>query len=99
MKRLLLLCAVAIVGSSAVAIPAFAHPAYKDSSPQSGATVSQPPTELWIDFTESIESGTISIYDPCGDQVDHGDEEMNLTKDRLTTAAHGDRAGTYRVQW
>lgn len=78
---------------------AFAHPAYKDSDPKAGATVAGPPAELWIDFTESIEGGTIEIVDPCGERADHGEAEMNITSDRLTKGMHGDKAGTYTVFW
>lgn len=99
MKRVSLLALVTSLFVAASTGSAHAHPAYKDSSPQSGATVASPPPELWIEFTERIEGGSITITDPCGERADHGEDEMNLTSDRLTTGMHGDKAGTYVVQW
>lgn len=83
----------------ALGTPAGAHPAYKDSSPGARSTVSQPPSEVWVEFTERIEGGSITVHDPCGERVDHGSSEMNLTQDRLTVGTHGDKAGTYTVDW
>jgi methionine-rich copper-binding protein CopC len=99
MKRILVVSAIATVALATFPAVAHAHPAYKSSSPAANASVAQPPTEVWVEFTEMIEDGSITIYDPCGARADHGDDEMNLTSDRLTTGAHGDRSGTYRVVW
>ena len=99
MKRTLFVAAGAALIVSSLSGIAVAHPAYKDSDPKAGATVSSPPTELWIQFTESIERGTIEIVDPCGERVDHGEEEMNITSDRLTKGMHGDKSGAYLVKW
>lgn len=99
MKRTLFVAAGAALIVSSLSGMAVAHPAYKDSDPKAGATVPSPPTELWIQFTESIEQGTIAIVDPCGERVDHGEEEMNITSDRLTKGMHGDKSGAYLVKW
>ena len=99
MKRILLLATVSAFALALVPSAAFAHPAYKSSSPAADSSVAEPPSEIWVEFTERIEGGSITVTDPCGEQADHGDEEMNLTQDRLTTAAHGDKAGTYTVDW
>ena len=97
-KRILFAVAAALLLSSLSGI-AWAHPAYKDSDPKSGATVSAPPTEVWVEFTESIEDGYVHVYDPCGERVDHGEMERNLTNDRITVGTHGDKTGSYRVEW
>ena len=99
MKRILFLVSASLLFIATSAGIAQAHPAYKDSSPQAGATVGSPPTELWVEYTERIEGGSVTITDPCGDRADHGEDEMNLTGDRLTTGMHGDKAGTYVVAW
>jgi hypothetical protein len=39
----------------------------------------------------------MSIYDPCGEQVDGGDSQA--TGYRLTVSMAGSRAGTYTVEW
>lgn len=98
MKRILLAVIAALL-LSCLSGTAWAHPAYKDSDPKAGATVSTPPTELWVEFTESIEDGYVHVYDPCGERVDHGEPERNLTNDRITVGTHGDKAGAYRVEW
>ena len=98
MKRILL-AAMAALLLSCLSGTAWAHPAYKDSDPKAGATVPTPPTELWVEFTESIEDGYVHVYDPCGERVDHGEPERNLTNDRITVGTHGDKAGAYRVEW
>ena len=99
MKRRLAVSLLLVVFLAGWPRTALAHPAYKDSDPRAGATVSAPPTELWIDFTESIEDGYVHVYDPCGERVDHGEMERNLTNDRITVGTHGDKAGAYRVEW
>ena len=99
MKRIVFVTAVAAIALASFPAVAQAHPAYKASSPAANASVSQPPTEVWVEFTEMIDDGSITIYDPCGDRADHGEDEMNLTNDRVTTGAHGDKSGTYRVEW
>ena len=98
MKRILLAVTAALLLSS-LSGTAWAHPAYKDSDPKAGSTVSAPPTELWVEFTESIEDGYVHVFDPCGERVDHGEPERNLTNDRITVGTHGDKAGAYRVEW
>ena len=98
MKRILF-AAIAALLLSCLSGTAWAHPAYKDSDPKAGATVPSPPTELWVEFTESIEDGYVHVYDPCGERVDHGEPERNLTNDRITVGTHGDKAGAYRVEW
>lgn len=99
MKRILFAAAGAALLLVSLSPTAWAHPAYKDSDPKSGATVATPPSELWVEFTESIEGGFVHVYDPCGERVDHGESERNLTNDRITVGTHGDKAGAYRVQW
>jgi copper resistance protein C len=99
MKRLAVVVPLVLAVLGGMTSLAEAHPAYKSSSPAANSSVAQPPSEVWVEFTEAIEDGTITVIDPCGDQADHGDEEMNLTMDRLTKGTHGDKAGTYTVQW
>lgn len=78
--------------------PAFAHAAYKDSSPADGATVASPPTEVWAEFTEppeSSEASRLEVYDPCGARVDSGG--TSASGYRMTTAMAADKQGEYTV--
>ncbi|MBA2725471.1 MAG: copper resistance protein CopC, partial [Actinobacteria bacterium] len=74
--------------------PAFAHAAYKESSPADKSTVSSPPTEVWAEFTEPpAQSSQLEIYDPCGERVDSG--SASILAYRMTTTMSSDRQGTY----
>jgi methionine-rich copper-binding protein CopC len=95
-KRSLLLATAVLLAWPAIAA---AHPAYKDSDPKANATIAQPPSEVWVEFTETIEDGTVSVFDPCGEQVDNGDSQQNLTNDRITVTMSANHAGAYRVVW
>lgn len=77
---------------------AFAHAAYKDSSPQDEATVASPPSSVWAEYTEPLQDGSnMEIYDPCGQRVDHDDTQ--ITGYRMTVSMTGERSGTYSVSW
>lgn len=99
MKRPVVLTLAASLMSLALSGVAWAHPAYKASDPGKDATVSQAPSEVWVEFTESIEGGQVEVFDPCGQQVDNHDSTQNLTNDRITVSVSAHHAGTYRVRW
>ena len=84
--------------SLAFLAPAHAHAAYEGSDPADGSTVSSPPSRITADFTERLVDGSrLSVYDPCGDQVDGGDSLV--VNDRLTVSMSADKQGTYRVHF
>ena len=87
-------CLLALV----LASPASAHPRYKTSNPASGAEVSSPPGEVYVEFTEPITAGSsMKITDPCGRAVATGDAQVTATS--MTQAMAGSAAGTYSVYW
>ena len=87
------LCSAALLGSAA---PAFAHAAYEASEPANGATVSSPPSRVIAEFTEPVVQGsTLTVVDPCGEQVDNGDSLV--ATDRITVTMSASRAGVYSV--
>ena len=98
-SRTLFSLAASAVLFAALSGTALAHPAYKASDPPSGASVSAPPGELWVEFTETIEGGKLEVFDQCGAQVDNGDSTQNLTNDRITVTLSASMQGTYRVDW
>src|SRR5687768_11788939 len=68
-KRMAAAIGLAAMMSGVLVAPAFGHAAYKDSSPADKATVPEPPTEVWAEFTEppeSSEASRLEVYDPCG---------------------------------
>ncbi|MGH2730468.1 MAG: copper resistance CopC family protein [Actinomycetota bacterium] len=102
MRRLRNLIAVGAVTGLLMLVPnsaAWGHAAYKDSDPPDESSVSSPPSSVWAEFTEPPDgnASSLSIYDPCGAQVDGGDSQA--TGYRLTVSMSGEHAGTYRVDW
>lgn len=90
--------AVVLVASVAFAAPADAHAAYKDSDPPDESTVSDPPAQVWAEFTEPVTADShLEVYDPCGAQVDRHDS--SATGYRVTVSMTADKAGTYRVRF
>src|SRR5687768_5482312 len=98
MRRLLGLSVVAL-SIAAFSVPAFAHAAYESSDPADGSTVSSPPSRVIADFTERLQPATsrLSVYDPCGAQVDNGDSL--IANDRITVSMSANKQGTYVVRF
>lgn len=94
----------AIVGAGLALLPiaAFAHARLDHANPAVGSTVTQPPTEISLWFTEALEAkfSTIEVRDPQGRPMQAGP----------ATLARGNTAqlrvplkplppGTYKVIW
>ena len=97
-KRTTIATGLIVLLLGALAAPASAHAAYKESSPADGSTVSAPPTEVWAEFTEppeSSEASRLEVYDPCGARVDSGGTQASGY--RMTTAMTADKQGEYTV--
>jgi methionine-rich copper-binding protein CopC len=100
MKRFLKGLGTAVSGGLIVllvAAPALAHPKVVARSPEDGATVDQPPSEVSVEFDEIVTNANLEVFDPCGAQVDDGN-----TQTLGRTASVGmsaDKAGTYTVRW
>lgn len=73
---LLVACAAAALAALAPGSgqPASAHALVETSSPADGATVSEPPTEVTIEFTEGVRVplGSVRVVDSGGERVDDG---------------------------
>lgn len=77
---------------------ASAHAAYKDSDPADESSIARVPAEIWAEYTEPPSQGSyLSVFDPCGEQVDTGDSRPEGY--RLYVGVSADRAGMYRVEW
>lgn len=75
-----------------------AHAAYESSDPSNGATVENPPSRVTAEFTEPVVSeSTLSVFDPCGTQVDNRDSIV--AGDRITVSMSADKQGTYTVRF
>jgi methionine-rich copper-binding protein CopC len=93
------LAGAAVTAMLAAAAPAvLAHAAYKSSDPADGSTVASPPSQISAEFTEPLtDSSSMSVFDPCGEKVDHGDSDPNGYN--MTVSMSGDKAGTYTVEF
>lgn len=67
---LLFLASIYLIGSAA---PAWSHGDVKRSAPGDGAGLTQPPAEVWIEFTEPpTRQARLEVTDPCGATVATG---------------------------
>lgn len=95
-KALVGAAAAAIVAAAAPA--AFAHAAYKSSNPANKSTVASPPGQVTAEFTEPLtNSSSMSVFDPCGNQVDNGDSSPSGYE--MSVSMSADKAGTYTVEF
>jgi methionine-rich copper-binding protein CopC len=80
-----------------VAAPADAHPTVVSRSPEDGATVSEAPSEVSVEFDEVVTNADLDVFDPCGTQVDNGSPQaLGRT---VSVGMSADKAGTYSVDW
>lgn len=87
----------------ALAAPAQAHAFLQKADPAVGSRIATAPTELWIDFTESVEPAfsSITVTDAAGARVDGGKAAHPDGGDgnRLALDLPLLPPGTYRVVW
>ena len=83
-------------------VAASAHAHLKSATPAAGATVSTPPSEVTIDFTEGVEPlfCKIEVLDALGVHVEEGPPDAAPGDNKhLTEKLKRLGAGTYTVQW
>ncbi len=80
---------------------ASAHAFLTTATPGVGSTVSRPPTEVVIDFTEGVEPlfSTIVVMDASGARVDTGAPHLHGGQTHLAVALKPLTAGEYKVTW
>ena len=94
--------ALAAAASLAGSAPARAHAQLDQANPPVGATVSQPPREVTIDFSEAIEPrfSTVHVRDANGQMVDAGSPRSEPgNPKRLVIGLKPLQPGTYKVIW
>lgn len=93
--------AIAAVGLGAGATPAAAHAYLVDSTPQDGATVDEPPTEIVLEFNEPIQSDftQVAVLDENEQPVDLDEPEVDgpLVTQPVDELAPGAYQVNYRV--
>ncbi len=90
--------AAAVAAVLAWAAPASAHARLVSSSPPGGATVTEAPARIVMDFSERIESsfGGVQVFGPTGQRVEAGAAEISGRHLELPLPVI-DQAGTYTV--
>lgn len=82
-----------------------AHAGYDYSEPAAGATVTTPPTEVVLFFTQEVRPGgfVVAVLGPDGNRIDLQDAELDLcdaSRKRVTVSLpSGLQDGEFTVQW
>lgn len=101
MNRVVLAAAV-LVSALAAAQAAFAHAQLRRAVPPVGGTVTAPPAEVVLTFSEAVEPrlSTITVQDAAGARVDAGDPHaVEGDGKRLALAVKRLAPGVYTVTW
>jgi methionine-rich copper-binding protein CopC len=88
----------ALVVLVAGAAPAFAAPQRLSSDPEPGAELHEPPSEVFISFSEPLdESSEIRVIDECDRRIDDRDTRVSLNE--VTVGIEHGPIGTYTVAY
>lgn len=98
LRRLAPVVFLALVIALGWAPSASAHAAYKDSDPGDESSISTAPSSVWAEFTEPLsDASSLTIFDPCGTQVDAGD--VQISGYRMTVSMASDKRGEFTVRF
>jgi methionine-rich copper-binding protein CopC len=84
---------------------AAAHAELAESNPANGALLDEPPEQVWLRFTQELETGgsSLAVFDQNGQQVDVGGGGVDLDDldhQRMVASLPASLAdGTYTVRW
>ncbi|HTF33780.1 MAG TPA: copper resistance protein CopC [Myxococcota bacterium] len=96
-------CAALFLALSWVGAPRAAAHAFLDhAAPRVGSTVSAPPSELRLSFTQELEPAfsTVEVVDESGTKVDKGDVQVDPHDATLLHVSLNPLPpGTYKVIW
>ena len=102
MKDLLAIASVTVWIALSIAAPASAHAFLERADPRVGSTVTTPPTEVRLWFTDRLDPQTSSIrvIDQAGQQVDNHDSGVDHADPALLRVSlPALTVGQYRVVW
>ena len=93
--RIAFACAIGLASSGA----ALAHAELHHASPEAGSAVSEPPHEVTLTFTDTLEAAFSSadVTDSSGARVDEGKSRVNGNMIRIGLKMLS--PGSYRVHW
>ncbi|HWS96828.1 MAG TPA: copper resistance CopC family protein, partial [Candidatus Methylomirabilis sp.] len=96
---IVLACVAALLGGSAAAL---AHAQLVQARPAADSVVSSAPTEVILQFNESLEGvfSSIRVRDASGQQVDKRDAHVEKSDPKvLRVSLPPLKSGSYQVQW
>jgi copper transport protein len=99
-KRIVPAVVIALLVLLTVASPAAAHAALSSTEPAAGAALDEPPDEVAVTFTESVETDddAIKVFDAGGSRLDTGDVQRPDSR-TVVVALEGIDEGGYVVTW
>ena len=85
----------------AVSVAAFAHGAVESSSPNDGATLTTPPSEIRMKFTETLEPTftSVKLIGPAGQEVAPKDKLRVEDGKTVVLPLPALPPGAYRARW
>ena len=96
------LIVIVLLYSAFAVTPVFAHALLLRSNPQANAVLAQPPVQVELFFSESVEEtlSTIKVINSSGVAVDVGDVRVDPSDPtRMTVSLHTIGDGIYTVTW
>jgi len=82
-----------------------AHSELAESNPANGAVLDEPPEQVWLRFTEELDSAgsSVGVFDQNGQQVDDGNGGVDLNdldhETMVVTLPESVTNGKYIVRW
>ncbi len=101
-RRNLWLIVIVLLYSALAVTSASAHALLLRSNPQANAILAQPPVQIELFFSESVEAtlSTIKVFNTGGTEVDVGDVRVDPSDPtRMTVSLHTIGDGIYTVTW
>ena len=101
-RRNLWLIVIVLLYSAWAVMPVLAHALLVRSTPTANAVLAQPPVQVELFFSESVEEklSSIKVYDTNGGEVDVGDVRVDLSDPtRMTVSLRSLSDGVYTVTW
>jgi copper resistance protein C len=103
MQKHLMRFALGLFSLLAMTMRADAHAFIVHAAPRVGSKVKKAPTEVWIWFSEPVQSGlsSIKVFDGAGKQVDKRNTHLDRANRALlhVSLTPGLAQGTYKVVW
>lgn len=101
-RRVAWIIGIVLFFNAMTVTPVLAHALLIHSNPAANAVLTQPPVQVELFFSESVEPelSAIKVYDTRGNEVDVGDVRVDPSDPaRMTVSLHTIPDGVYTVTW